>query len=361
LRSVVAEEVAEDGDAVAEDEEEDEGGNCEAEEGVFLLLRLFLVLSLFFGLAGRERDGDFEGWSDVGGGGGAERGGECFGHLAGGAEAVFGGEGDGAVDDAEEGFGEVGAEVDEGLSLGAGLGGLGGGEAVEAGGGLAGDEEVEEDADGVDIGADGGGLAAEELGCHVVGGAGELGGVLREGAEAEVHEEDASALFAHDVFGFDIAMEEVGAVDGGEGSGDLEADEGGFVIAEGSLGDEEGGEGFAVDEVGPEADAPVVALAAVDGDDVGVLDAGEGAGFVEGGLELGFGVDGAGEEELDGDLALEVGIPCAVDLAEAPGSDAGEQVEGAPRWFRARRGRPDREGLHRIEGSGLRSWCAGRR
>ena len=256
---------------------------------------------------------------------------ERFGELTGATETPGGVEVHGDANGAEEGLGEVGAEVHERRAVGERGASLVGGETGEAGGVLGYDEIVEQDADGVDVRAHGGGAAVEELGSHVVGGAGDLvAEVTLSGAEAEVHEQDAAAFFAHDVFGLDVAVEEAGAVDGGKGSADVDADERGFAVAEGALRGEEGGKGFALDEVGPKAYAVVVAIDAVDVHDVGMENRGHGAGFAEHGLVLFFAADGSGEKELEGYFALEVRIPRAVDFAEAAGADAGQEAERAP-------------------------------
>ena len=125
-------------------------------------------------------------------------------------------------------------------------------------------------------------------------------------------------------------MKEVGTVNGRKRSGHFQADQRGLMIAEGTLRDEQRGERLAVDKVGPEADASIVAVAAIDGDDVGVLHARKGPGFTKGRLVLGFRIERAREQEFEGNLALEVGVPGAIDLAEAAGADAVEELEASP-------------------------------
>ncbi len=89
-------------------------------------------------------------------------------------------------------------------------------------------------------------------------------------------------------------------------------------------------QGAAADEVAPEADAAVVAIDTVSGDDAGVANFCEGAGL---GDDLGvllLGIEVAGQQEFEGDFALEHRIPRAVDFAECALSDALEELERSP-------------------------------
>jgi hypothetical protein len=133
---------------------------------------------------------------------------------------------------------------------------------------------------------------------HVVRGAGGVGLAVRQSAEAEVHQQDATALFAHDVLGLDVAVQDAGAVYGAERAGDVEADQRGLAVAERALQAEQHGERLALHEVRPEAYAAVVAVDAVDGDDIWVADGGERPGLAQHGLvgdfALGFALGCAG-------------------------------------------------------------------
>jgi hypothetical protein len=96
---------------------------------------------------------------------------------------------------------------------------VGGGELQNAGGGnreFAGHEIEQEHAHAVEIRLDRRGLAFENLGREIQRRAHEPRGAAAAAqllAGAEVHDDDASALFAHDVLGFDVAMEQAHRVD----------------------------------------------------------------------------------------------------------------------------------------------------
>ena len=55
------------------------------------------------------------------------------------------------------------------------------------------------------------------------------------GARAEIHQDDASAFFAHDVSGLHVAVEQADAVHGGQGAAEIEADRCRFARAERAL------------------------------------------------------------------------------------------------------------------------------
>jgi hypothetical protein len=145
--------------------------------------------------------------------------------------------------------------------------------------------------------------------------------------DAEVEDagaEDAGLAGDEDVVGFEVAVDEAGAVGGGEALAGLavDGDDGGPVagVVAGP-----GGEGGSGDVLHREEDAALPDGDVVDGDDVGVGEAGDRAGLAE---QAGAGLVGAAAaqraQELDGDAAVELGVVAEVDLAHA--ADA-EQLE----------------------------------
>ena len=97
-------------------------------------------------------------------------------------------------------------------------------------GGLAGEHVVGRDAERVDIGAGIELAAFDLLGAHVEGRAHrdadlrEVGGVALDAGEAEVGDFYFAAAGEHDVFGFDVAVDDAFAGSFGEGGGDLADD-----------------------------------------------------------------------------------------------------------------------------------------
>ena len=84
----------------------------------------------------------------------------------------------------------------------------------------------------------------------------------------------------HDVLRFDVAMQEAGAVHRRESCTDIEAHECGFARAKRAAALDDLFERLAAHELGPQADAAVVLLGAVDLDDVLVAQACQPSGFV---------------------------------------------------------------------------------
>ena len=125
------------------------------------------------------------------------------------------------------------------------------------------------------------GAPLENLGHQIEGGAGEvavaalLGIAARILAGAEVGEGDAAAGAADDVVRFDVAVQGVGAVDGGEGAARVDADEGGLVGAEGPALLHERGERVAGDQLHRHADLVARPVGPEDAHDVGVAHARE--------------------------------------------------------------------------------------
>ena len=140
-----------------------------------------------------------------------------------------------------------------------------------------------------------------------------------------------------DVVGFEVAMDELGGVGGCEAASGLAIDgEGLAPAARGSL--LPGAEGEAVDELHGDEDLAAREHAdVVDGDDIGVGEAGHRLGLAqESGGAGGFAVAGsAAVDELDGDLAVELGVVGGVDDAHAAGAEALED-DVASEQFAAR-------------------------
>ena len=125
--------------------------------------------------------------------------------------------------------------------------------------------------------------------------------------EAEV--EDLYGAFGgdFDVRGFQIAMDDAFVVGGFESFGDLAGDGESFVDREWC------GERGAFHQFHDDG----VAFKSVDGGDVGVIEGGEGLRFaLEAGAVVGVGGQSLGEN-LDSDVAVELGVTGAVDLAHA--------------------------------------------
>ena len=194
----------------------------------------------------------------------------------------------------------------------------------------------EQDADAVDVALDGGFAAREQLGREVERRARHparpdvtIG--VPQAARAEVHEDDASAFFAHHVAGLDVAMDEAGGMRRGERAAQLAADQGRFARAERALRFEQRFERPPAHELHRQADAAFVFLGAVDVDDVGVADAGHDAAFVQ--HPRGNLIEcaaGARPQQLQRDVAMQ-GIAGAIDLAERAFADLFDQRESAPR------------------------------
>ena len=256
-------------------------------------------------------------------------------------------------------------------------GGFGGGRGELAEGEFAGEHLVEDDAEAVDVGAVvhvGGAVAL--LGGHVAGraqgggGGGErggagmgdgvwrlgrgvlAGGVADEFGDAEVHEFHAAFGVEEDVLGLDVAVEDALVVGVLEGFANLRDD--GEGLGGGEAAGAEGlaevravhvfheqvvkrGMGDGVWGLGCGHEAEVV-----DGDDVGVAEAGEEAAFaLEAGGEGGGGAE-VGWEEFEGDETIELRLAGLEDVAHAAGADEFEDFElregGGDLLTRGRRG-----------------------
>ena len=201
---------------------------------------------------------------------------------------------------------------------------------------MAGSHFIEHGTEGPDVGADVGFFAFEQFGGHVLRGAhdGAFGGEdLCEGGvggaglgdglgEAEIEEFDAVAG-EDDVLRFDVAVGDAGAVGAVEGVGDLGGVFEGLVEGEGAFFDALG-EGFAFHELHDHVAGAGLVADVVEGTDVGVVEAGDGAGFAfEAGAEV-FALGDVVGEDFDGDGAVETGVFGFVDFAHAAGSNGGD-------------------------------------
>ena len=104
---------------------------------------------------------------------------------------------------------------------------------------------------------------------------------LERQAGAEIHEDDASAVLAHDVLGLDVAVHQAGGVHGREGLAEVLPDERGFARAAGAFVDENLRQRPAANELHAQPGAAVPLLGIVHDDHVRVLDARQRARFVQ--------------------------------------------------------------------------------
>ena len=134
------------------------------------------------------------------------------------------------------------------------------------------------------------------------------------------------AVVAHEnVGGLDVAVHHVVAVCIGKGASDVASHHGGIASGETSLLAKNGGQGAALHvlhchEIGIAGLAPVV-----DGHDVGVVQASHGLGLAAEALDE-VGVDGVlGEENLEGDFAVEEEVASQENVCHATTADTGAE------------------------------------
>ena len=233
-----------------------------------------------------------------------------------------------ALDDADETLGHVGPQVAQRLTESSRVCAR---QLLHRRGGngkLAGDEVEEHHADAVEIALDRGFLPAENLRRQIERRSDEAVAAGELLAGAEVHEDDAAAGLAHDVLRLDVAVQEACSVDGGERGTDVQADEGGLARTERPAGLYELLERFAANELGPEPDAAVVLLGAVDLHDVLVAETGEAPRLVH--QPRGRVAAILGMEQLQRDVAVELGVPGAEHIARRALADELEKDQAAP-------------------------------
>ena len=207
---------------------------------------------------------------------------------------------------------------------------------------LAGDEIEEHHADAVEIALDRRLLTAEDLGRQIERCPDETAGAGEGLARPEVHEDDAAAGLAHDVLSLDVAVQQPGAVYRRERGADIQSDECCLAGTELAAIRDELLERLAPNELGPETDATVVLLGAIDLDDVLMAEPGQTPGLLHhhepaprprrpGLVDM---------KQLQRDVAVELGVPRAKDVAGAALADELEEDETPPSPARAeRRGR----------------------
>ena len=151
---------------------------------------------------------------------------------------------------------------------------------------------------------------------------------LQLAAGAEIHQHQPAVVGHHDVLRFDIAVQEAGRVDRRHRAAQLDADPCDLRRRKRRALAERLFERAALDELHPQADASVDAFSAVDGDDVRMADAGEEPAFFD---DRGRGPLGdVGRQQLQRDLAIQPGVPGAIDVAERAAPDAFEHAQVTP-------------------------------
>ncbi len=175
---------------------------------------------------------------------------------------------------------------------------------------LARHQAIEQDADAVDVGAGGRFAAREQLRRHVERRAREIGNrrLARQSllaAGAEVHQHDAAVAVAHHVVGFDVAVQQARAVDGGERFADVEADQRRFARAEAAALLEDLFERLSLDQLHPQADHAFGARGAVDRHHVGMIDLGQQARLVND--RVGVAAADRFGDQLERDFTIEAG------------------------------------------------------
>ena len=144
-----------------------------------------------------------------------------------------------------------------------------------------GDEVIQEHAEAVDVRRLRARLSLEDFRCEIQRRPGEI--VHRSGmpaaaievevlAGAEVHQHRPSALFAHDVVRFDVAVQQAGAVHRCQRAAQVQTDQRGFTRAEGAMRPKKLGERASLDELHPESDAAADVIRPVNGRHVGMAD-----------------------------------------------------------------------------------------
>ncbi len=322
------------------------------------------VLVLLPGEEGAGEEGDGGGGGEGGDGGGAavfagpadkafgeaggaggdgapvEEGAEVFREGLGGGVAVGGFLGEAFKDNGFEVAGEVWGEGAGGRGIGVEdlgddlVGGGGFEDRVESG------EFVEGGAEAVEVGAVVDGLFGRTrlFWAHVAGRAEERageaeGGVVGAAGEAEVGEPDASIGVADEVGGFDIAVDDAPAVGVGEGFGGLEAPIGDVAFGDGGMGvagvAKALGEVASFDELHGVVADPFGRTDGEDGDDIGMVEAGDGLGLALEALHGDFVGHGAEPKDFEGDAAAEGDLFGFVDHAHAAAADFADEAEVA--------------------------------
>jgi hypothetical protein len=126
----------------------------------------------------------------------------------------------------------------------------------------------------------------------------------RMAREAEVENLDAAIFGQHDVFRLEVAVNDAGGVRGGQAVGDLRGDFEQLAGRDGLAG-EQRAERFALDEFADDVLLAGFNADVVNGNDVGVVERGNGAGFaLKAAAQIGAGC-AFFAEDFDGDIAVE--------------------------------------------------------
>jgi hypothetical protein len=166
------------------------------------------------------------------------------------------------------------------------------------------------------------------------------------GGQSEVHDPGAAVARHHHVLRLEVAMDDAGAVRGGEAASRHQ--EHVEDLARGArLAGQPDGERLPLDELHGQEHPARRGTDVVDRHHVGVREAGHRLGLAR--EPSGFDVVGArvGAEDLDRDLAIELGVVRRVDLAHPAPPDQAQQAIAADRQLGGRRPRP---------AAGLRGW-----
>ena len=192
-----------------------------------------------------------------------------------------------------------------------------------------GDQFVQHRSEGIDVAGYRGWLPAEQFRCHVGQGSPEIA-FRRVLGQAEIHQQDAPAFFAHHVAGLDVAVEESGGMHRPERAAQLHPDQRCLAGPENSVRAEDGRQSLAMHEVGPKTDASVVYIDAVHGDHVGMPNLGGQAGFAQHGIIVGRVRAAVVPQQFECDFPLQLRIPSEVYLAETALANPFPQLEGSP-------------------------------
>ena len=199
-------------------------------------------------------------------------------------------------------------------------------------GALAGEEFVENQAEGINIAAGSDCVAAELLRRHVTWsavpdlGAGKLVG---DGGQTEIHDDDLSALVDHDVLRFEVAMDHVTVVGGGESGTELTGGLDGFIGGEPADAGEEGRKVFAIHVFHGDERRAIDHPDIVDAADVGVGDHARDADFSVEAFKDTRVLGGLGRQEFKGDGLSEGEVGGPIDFAHAAAAEKSDDAIAA--------------------------------
>jgi hypothetical protein len=210
--------------------------------------------------------------------------------------------------------------------------GLSGGVALE--GALAGDHFVQDAAETEDVGAMIDGFAANLLGGHVADRAEDLSGIGLRGdeggavgafaewpgaaqlGEAEIQNFQLAGAGDENIFRLQVAVDDALVVGGSQAVCQVDSEFDGFAGRHSGRGNAFA-QGFAFEEFRDDVVNPVGGADVVDGNDVGMIEGGDGAGFLfEAAQAIGIVGEGGGQN-FQGDVAQEAGVAGAVDRFSA--------------------------------------------